>query len=136
MLSHLPGQMLQGHARPQFQEEEPTLSRPLAHFHLGLCSCLSISRATPLFSSFPLEEQLFKSLIRITYFAFLIILKRGKGTWVAQSIMHRTLDLSSGHGLIVRAFEPCIRLCTDGTESILSLLSAPHLLVHSLSQNK
>ena len=44
-------------------------------------------------------------------------LKRdGRGTWVAQSVKHLTLDFGSGHDLVVHEFEPLIRLCADGEE--------------------
>ena len=63
--------------------------------------------------------------------------KNIKGTWVAQSVEHPTLDFSSGHDLTVREFNPCVGLCTDSAEpswdSLSPSLSAPPLLVHSLS---
>ena len=61
-----------------------------------------------------------------------------RGVWVAQSAKHPTLDFGSGHDLIVREFEPHIRLCTDGAEpawdSLSLSLSAPPLLALSLSK--
>ena len=39
-----------------------------------------------------------------------------RGTWVAQSVMHPTLDFGSGHDLTVLEFKPCIRLCIDSAE--------------------
>ena len=38
------------------------------------------------------------------------------GAYVAQLVEHLTLDFGSGHDLIVREFEPYIRLCADGVE--------------------
>ena len=55
---------------------------------------------------------------------------------MVQSVKYLTLDLSSGHDLMVCEFEPLIQLCADGMEplGILSLLlSAPPPLVHMLS---
>ena len=40
-----------------------------------------------------------------------------RGTWVAQSIEHPTLDFSSGNDLMVCGFEPSVRLCADNGET-------------------
>ena len=60
------------------------------------------------------------------------------GTWVAQSVKRLTLDLSQGHDLTAREFEPCIGLCTDGAEPswdfLSPCLSAPPLLSLSLAK--
>ena len=52
-----------------------------------------------------------------------------RGTWVAQSVKHPTLDFGSGHDLTVTEFEPHIGLCADGRSKLLgfflSSLSAP-----------
>ena len=55
-----------------------------------------------------------------------------QGTWVAQLVKPPpTLDLGSGHDLMVRGFEPCVRL------RILSLLLClPLRRLCSISQNK
>ena len=54
---------------------------------------------------------------------------------MAQAVRHLTLDLGSGHDLIVCGFEPRIGLCADGAEpawdSVSLSLSAPS--THSLS---
>ena len=62
------------------------------------------------------------------------------GTWAAQLVKHRTLDLSSGHGLTVGEFKPHIELCADSTEPACdsvspSLCSPPHPIAR-LSPNK
>ena len=61
---------------------------------------------------------------------------RSGGTWVAQSVKHLTLDLSSG--LTVHEFEPGVQLCAEHGAclgfSLSPSLSAPPLL--TLSQNK
>ena len=44
--------------------------------------------------------------------------KVGRGAWAAQSVKHPTLDLSSGHGVLVLEFEPHILLCTDSVEPV------------------
>ena len=36
-----------------------------------------------------------------------------RGAWVAQSIESPTLDFGSGHHVMGRGFEPCIRLCAE-----------------------
>ena len=63
-----------------------------------------------------------------------------RGAWVAQSVEHLTLDFGSGHGLAVCGIEPPVRLHTDGTQSLLLILSFPLCLLLpsscSLSQNK
>ena len=66
------------------------------------------------------------------------------GTWVAQSVEHLTLDLSSGHGLTPHEIQLLIRLCAESAEpawdSLFLSLSASALLACSLSlplsQNK
>ena len=57
---------------------------------------------------------------------------------MAQSVKHLTLDLGSGHDLMVCGIKPHVGLCTDGSEpvAILSLplsLFAPSWLPLSLS---
>ena len=65
---------------------------------------------------------------------------RSWGAWVAQSVKHPTLDLSSGHDLTVCEFEPHIRLHADSVEpawdSLSPSLSAPPPLALSLSLSK
>ena len=39
------------------------------------------------------------------------------GAWVAQSVKSLTFDFSSGQDLMVREFEPHVRLYTDNTEA-------------------
>ena len=39
-----------------------------------------------------------------------------KGTWVAQSLKHPTLDFGSGHDLMVREIKSRFGLWTDNTE--------------------
>ena len=60
-----------------------------------------------------------------------------RGTWVAQSLKHLTLDLSSGLDFAVREMNPCIGLCADSMEpawdSPSPSLSAPPPLMLSLS---
>ena len=60
-----------------------------------------------------------------------------RGAWVAQSVKHLTLDLSSGYHLTVCEFQLHIRLCVVGMElaldSVSPSLSAPPLLTLSLS---
>ena len=46
-----------------------------------------------------------------------------RGTWVAQSVKHLTLDFGSGHDLMVCEFEPCVRLCADSEEPAWDSLS-------------
>ena len=53
---------------------------------------------------------------------------------MAQSVKHLTLDFGSGHDLTVHEFEPCIGLCADSADPVWDSLSAPSLLVHSLSK--
>ena len=48
-----------------------------------------------------------------------------RGTWVAQSVKLLTLSFCSGHDLIVRGFEPRIRLCALTAISLLETLSVP-----------
>ena len=68
-----------------------------------------------------------------------------RGTWVAQSVKHPTLDFDSGHDPTVGEFEPHIRLHADSMEPAWDPLSPPSLclcpadalsLSLSLSQNK
>ena len=63
-----------------------------------------------------------------------------RGTWVAQSVEHLTLDLGSGHDLTICGIEPHVGLCADSMEptwdSVSPSLSAPPLLVLSLSKKK
>ena len=47
-----------------------------------------------------------------------------RGAWVAQSVKHPTLDLSSGHDLTVRGLEPCNRFYTENA-NLLGILSLP-----------
>ena len=62
------------------------------------------------------------------------------GTWEDPWVKRLTLDLSSGHDLIVHGIEPHVRLCTDSMEPAwdsLSLpLSAPLLLTLSVPLSK
>ena len=62
------------------------------------------------------------------------------GTWVAQSVEYPTLDLCSGHDLMVRELEPRIGLCTNSVEpawdSLSPFLSASLLLSLSFKINK
>ena len=39
-----------------------------------------------------------------------------RGTWVAQSIKHPTVDFCSGHNLMIHGMTPYIELCTDSME--------------------
>ena len=59
---------------------------------------------------------------------------------MAQSVEPPTLDFGSGRDLMVREIAPRVGLCADGTgpawESLSPSLSAPPLLVLSLSKNK
>ena len=43
-------------------------------------------------------------------------LRRCCGAWVAQLVGHLSLDLGSGHDLMVCESEPCIELCADSLE--------------------
>ena len=45
-----------------------------------------------------------------------------RGTWVAQSVERLMSDFGSGHDLMARGFEPCIRLCADRAWSLLWIL--------------
>ena len=56
---------------------------------------------------------------------------------MAQSVGRPTLDFSSGHDLMGHEIEPCAALMAQILLEILSPpLSAPPLLVFSVSQNK
>ena len=44
---------------------------------------------------------------------------------LSQSGKHPTLDLGSGHDLMICEFEPRIRLCADDTEPAWDSLSSP-----------
>ena len=57
-----------------------------------------------------------------------------RGAWVAQSVKHLTLDLGSGHKLVVRGFEPRVRLCADREGPAWDSLLLPHS--RAISQNK
>ena len=71
---------------------------------------------------------------------------RTRGTWVAQSVKHQTLDFGSGHDLMVHEMEPHLGLCADSMElaldSLSPAISVPPHCVHVdvctfyLSQNK
>ena len=63
---------------------------------------------------------------------------QGYGIWVAQLDKYLTLDLGSGHDLLVCEFEPHVGLCADSTEapardSLSPSLSAIPLLMCALS---
>ena len=61
--------------------------------------------------------------------------ERVGGTRGVQSVELLTLDLGSGHDLVLCGFGPCDRLCTDGTELLVILcllLSVPLPIGHSL----
>ena len=63
------------------------------------------------------------------------------GPLVAQLAKHLTPDLSSGHDLTVRGFEPRVGLCADSSESGACLgfivsLSLPLPCSSSVSQNE
>ena len=45
------------------------------------------------------------------------------GAWVAQSVKWPTLGFRSGRDLMVRGFEPSVRLCLDTAESAWDSLS-------------
>ena len=59
---------------------------------------------------------------------------------MAQWVKHPTLELGSGHDLMVHGFQPHIGLCDDSMEpawdSLSPSLSAPPLLTLSLSLSK
>ena len=63
--------------------------------------------------------------------------KKIQGTWVAQSVKHPAIDVSSGPGLTVRGFKPRIRLCADSLEpasnSVSPSLSLYPYPIHALS---
>ena len=63
-----------------------------------------------------------------------------RGTRVAQSVKHPTLDLSSAHDLMVRESEPRVGLCANSTESawdsLTPSLSLPLPQLHMLSLSK
>ena len=58
-----------------------------------------------------------------------------RGTCVAQSVKLLPLCFGSGHDFTVREFEPCTGLCADSWEPAWDSLSAPPLLLLSLSLN-
>ena len=60
-----------------------------------------------------------------------VIKKKRGGTWVAQSVKHLNLGVSSGHDLAVREFKPCVGLHTDSAEPAWDFLS-PSLSAHPL----
>ena len=55
------------------------------------------------------------------------------GRRVAQLVKCLTLDFGSGHDLTVGETEPHVGFCTDSTEPVADSLSAPPLLVLTLS---
>ena len=63
-----------------------------------------------------------------------------RGAWVAQSVKHVTLDLSSGYDLTVCEFKPRMGLRADGAEpawdSLSLSLPLPGLCTCSLKINK
>ena len=66
---------------------------------------------------------------------------KNRGSWVAQSVKHPTLDFSSGHDLTVCDFKSHVMLCTNGVEPASdplspSLLSAPSLPFFLSLKNK
>ena len=70
-----------------------------------------------------------------------MLTERGfRGTWLAQSVEHPTLDFGSGHDLTVHEFKPRVRLCADSTEpawdSWSPSLSAPPPLMLCLKLKK
>ena len=52
---------------------------------------------------------------------------------MAQLVKCLTLDFGSGHDLTVGETEPHVGFCTDSTEPVADSLSAPPLLVLTLS---
>ena len=42
--------------------------------------------------------------------------EESEGTWVAQLVKHPTLDLGSGHDLMVHGIKPHVRLCAASME--------------------
>ena len=46
-----------------------------------------------------------------------------RGTWVTQSVKCLTLDLGSGHNLMVCEFKPLVGLCADSMELAWDSLS-------------
>ena len=57
--------------------------------------------------------------------------KHCRGTWMAQSVKHLTLDFNTGHDLTVVESRPMLFAW-----SLLGILSPPPLLTFSLSQNE
>ena len=47
------------------------------------------------------------------------------GRWVAQSVKHPTLDLGSGHDVVVCGIEPHVGPCTDSVGPAWDPLSLP-----------
>ena len=76
--------------------------------------------------------DLFQNVPYVTYKNHAI-----RGAWVAQSFKHSTLDLGSGHDLMVYECEPRIGFHTDSVEPALDSwspsLSAPLPLAYALS---
>ena len=74
------------------------------------------------------------------YLPSFIKLPKSWSAWVAQLVKHPTLDLGSGHDLMVFEIEPRVTLCADSAEpawdSLSFPLSALPLLVLSPYQNK
>ena len=50
---------------------------------------------------------------------------KNRGTCLAQSVEHMSLDFGSGHDLVVREFESCIGLWADSAEPFWASLSLP-----------
>ena len=61
----------------------------------------------------PLPLSLSLSLSKINIFLKMWL---DRSTWVAQSVKHRILGLSSGHDLTVGMIEPYTGLCADSAE--------------------
>ena len=65
-----------------------------------------------------------------------LIVRRLRGTWVAQWVKCLGLGFGSGYDLPLHGFEPHVRLCDDNVEpvwaSLSPSLSAPPLLVCAL----
>ena len=61
------------------------------------------------------------------------IMTASRGTWVAQSVKHLTLDFSSGHDLTVREFKPCIGLHAGRAEPAWDSLFLPFFVPPQLT---